>query len=85
MGISYDALPEELKQKVCEDLLSRKKFYEDACVKIMEGFNNAVEVKGGWCGGGIELENMFDCCLESSCDNHGSMVKWTKRKFDELS
>lgn len=46
VGILYDALPEESKQKVCEDLLGRKKFYEDACVKIMEGFSNAVEVKG---------------------------------------
>lgn len=46
VGILYDALPEESKQKVCEDLLGRKKFYEDACVKIMEGFNNAVEVEG---------------------------------------
>ena len=46
VGISYDALPEESKQKVCEDLLSRKKFYEDACMKIMDSFSNAVEVKG---------------------------------------
>lgn len=45
VGILYDALPEESKQKVCEDLLGRKKFYEDACVKIMEGFNGAVEIK----------------------------------------
>lgn len=46
VGILYDALPEESKQKVCEDLLGRKKFYEDACMKIMDGFNNAVEVEG---------------------------------------
>ena len=46
VGILYDALPEESKQKVCEDLLGRKKFYEDACVKIMDSFNQAVEVKG---------------------------------------
>ncbi len=46
VGILYDALPEESKQKVCEDLLNRKKFYEDACVKIMDSFNQAVEVKG---------------------------------------
>ena len=46
VGILYDALPEESKQKVCEDLLNRKKFYEDACMKIMDGFNNAVEVEG---------------------------------------
>ncbi len=46
VGILYDALPEESKQKVCEDLLGRKKFYEDACVKIMDSFNRAVEVKG---------------------------------------
>lgn len=46
VGILYDALPEESKQKVCEDLLNRKKFYEDACVKIMDSFNRAVEVKG---------------------------------------
>ena len=46
VGILYDALPEESKQKVCEDLLSRKKFYEDACMKIMDSFSNAVEVKG---------------------------------------
>lgn len=46
-GISkmYDVLPDESKQKICEDLLSRKKFFEDACVKIMEGFNEAVEIK----------------------------------------
>ena len=44
VGILYDALPEESKQKVCEDLLNRKKFYEDACVKIMDSFNQAVEV-----------------------------------------
>ena len=46
VGILYDALPEESKQKVCEDLLGRKKFYEDACMKIMDSFNQAVEVKG---------------------------------------
>jgi len=46
VGILYDALPEESKQKVCEDLLGRKKFFEDACVKIMDSFNNASEVKG---------------------------------------
>lgn len=46
VGILYDALPEESKQKVCEDLLNRKKFYEDACMKIMDSFNQAVEVKG---------------------------------------
>ncbi|MCI9128691.1 MAG: hypothetical protein HFG28_16335 [Eubacterium sp.] len=42
----YDALPDESKQKVCEDLLGRKKFFEDACMKIMDSFNGAVEVKG---------------------------------------
>lgn len=47
VGILYDALPEESKQKVCEDLLSRKKFYEDACMKIMDSFNGAVEIKNG--------------------------------------
>lgn len=41
----YDALPDESKQKVCEDLLGRKKFFEDACMKIMDSFNGAVEVK----------------------------------------
>ena len=46
VGILYDALPDESKQKVCEDLLGRKKFYEDACLKIMDSFNQAVEVKG---------------------------------------
>lgn len=53
VGILYDALPEESKQKVCEDLLNRKKFYEDACVKIMDNFNQAVEVKGDDVGSGI--------------------------------
>ena len=42
----YDALPDESKRKVCEDLLSRKNFYEDACLKIMDSFSKAVEVKG---------------------------------------
>lgn len=42
----YDALPDESKRKVCEDLLSRKKFYEDACLRILDDCNNAVEVKG---------------------------------------
>lgn len=42
----YDALPDESKQKVCEDLLSRRKFYEDTCTRILNDFNNAVEVKG---------------------------------------
>ena len=46
VGILYDALPEESKQKVCEDLLNRKKVYEDAFLKIMDSFNQAVEMKG---------------------------------------
>lgn len=58
VGILYDALPEESKRKVCEDLLGRKKFYEDACMKIMDSFSNAVEVEGDvgmWgCRGRIE-------------------------------
>ena len=46
LGILYDSFPNGLKEKVCKELISRKKFYEDACVKIMDGFSKAVEVKG---------------------------------------
>lgn len=46
MGRIYDNLTEESKKKACEELLSKKKFYEDACLKIMDSFNQAVEVKG---------------------------------------
>lgn len=42
----YDALPDESKRKVCDDLLSRRKFYEDTCLRILDDCNNAVEVKG---------------------------------------
>lgn len=42
----YDALTEESKKDACEELLSRNKFFKDACLKIMDGFNQAVEVKG---------------------------------------
>lgn len=42
-GISkmYDVLPDESKQKICEDLLSRKKFFEDAYRLIMDTFKDA--------------------------------------------
>lgn len=46
LGILYDSFPDGLKEKICRELISRKKFYEDACVKIMDSFNQAVEVKG---------------------------------------
>lgn len=42
----YDALPDESKRKVCDDLLSRRKFYEDTCLRILDDCNNAVEVNG---------------------------------------
>ena len=57
VGILYDALPDESKQKVCEDLLGRKKFYEDACMKIVDSFNQTVEVKGD-VGSGIANEKV---------------------------
>lgn len=46
LGILYDSFSDELKEKICRELISRKKFYEDACMKIMDSFNQAVEVKG---------------------------------------
>lgn len=46
LGILYDSFPNGLKEKVCRELISRKKFYEDACLKIMDSFKQAVEVKG---------------------------------------
>lgn len=45
MGRIYDNLTEESKKKACEELLSKKKFFEDTCLKIMDSFNQAVEVK----------------------------------------
>lgn len=45
MGRIYDALTEESKKKACEELLSKKKFFEDACLRIMDSFNQAVEAK----------------------------------------
>lgn len=46
-GISkmYDVLPDESKQKICEDLLSRKKFFEDAYRLIMDTFKDAAGEK----------------------------------------
>lgn len=41
VGILYDALPEESKQKICEDLLGRRKFFEDAYRFIMDTFKDA--------------------------------------------
>ncbi|NBJ94146.1 type III toxin-antitoxin system TenpIN family toxin [Parablautia muri] len=38
MGRIYDDLTEESKKKACEELLSKKKFFEDACLKIMDSF-----------------------------------------------
>lgn len=51
VGILYDALPEESKQKVCQDLLGRRMFFEDAYEMIMDSFNNALEVEGDVAGG----------------------------------
>ena len=53
MGRIYDALTEESKKKACEELLGKKKFFEDACLRIMDSFNQAVEVKGDDSGSGI--------------------------------
>lgn len=46
LGMLYDSFPDGLKEKICRELISRKKFYEDACLRIMDNFNQAVEVKG---------------------------------------
>lgn len=45
VGILYDALPEESKQKVCQDLLGRRKFFEDAYRLIMDTFKDAAGEK----------------------------------------
>lgn len=51
IGRLYDGLPDESKQKVCQDLLDKKKFFEDAYRMIMDSFNNALEMEGDVAGG----------------------------------
>ena len=45
VGILYDALPDESKQKVCQDLLGRRKSSEDAYRLIMDTFKDAAGEK----------------------------------------
>lgn len=51
IGRLYDGLPDESKQKVCQDLLDKRTFFEDAYGMIMDSFNNALEVEGDVAGG----------------------------------
>lgn len=46
-GISkmYDVLPDESKEKICHDLIGKRKFFEDAYRLIMDTFKNAAGEK----------------------------------------
>lgn len=46
-GISkmYDVLPDESKEKICRDLIGRRKFFEDAYRLIMDTFKDAAGEK----------------------------------------
>ena len=43
MNQTYDSLSVEEKQRFCQDMLSKKEFFEDSCKMIMDVFGNASE------------------------------------------
>ena len=45
MNQTYDSLSVEEKQRFCQDMLSKKEFFEDSCKMIMDVFGNASEAE----------------------------------------
>ncbi|RKI87905.1 hypothetical protein D7V94_20295 [Parablautia intestinalis] len=49
----YNGMSEADQKRFCQNMFAKKKFFEDACVRIMDSFNQAVEVKGDDVGSDI--------------------------------